>query len=261
VSRGSRKGPQRPPNQQAGAPILHVVVVRPADEAESEQQFKVRGGPAKGSPFLVLAPRDAGYLYRLAHRAPTAVLATVAVHVRPDPSKPEPDTHRNLLTLEAFVRHKAYYAVLRDLGDVARVLAASTHWAAAPPAPAEKDPRMLPLHSFCTGDPWADLAATAGQARFVNRHRAGAGWRDDCDRGWNVDPAMHGGGVLTVAGQPLPAGYHWDVINGVPGTTRLTTATEVWALEQRGAHANVYPDGYVRKGEQVRGICVRRWPK
>lgn len=283
MSRGSKNGPARP----AAPAVPQVIVVRPPDAAESREQkelrlavdlaarryglrvppprtaqiFKVRGGPAQGSPFFVLTPRDAGDLYASAHRRPTAVLATASVHVRPDPSQPEPATYRHLLALDAFVRHKAFFALIRDAADVPAALVAAAAWPPAAPPAGQKDPRMLPLHAFCQGDPWGDLDAPAGQSRFTRLHRAGAGWQDECGRAWHADPSLHGRDSLTVAGQPLPAGFHWDVRNGGPGATRLTTATEVWSLEQRGAHANVYPDAYVRKGEQARGACVLRWPK
>lgn len=287
MSRGSRKGPKRPPGSAGGSVGLQVVVVRPPDGAESREQkairlavedlarkaghavplprtaeaFKVRGGPAQGSPFFVLSPRDAGDVYASTHRRATAVIATASFHVRPDPSRPEPATYRHLLPLEAFVRHKAYFALVRDAADIAGVLKAAAGWPPPAPADGQKDPRMLPLHAFCDGDPWGDLDLATGRSRFSRRHRAGAGWQDDCGRAWDVDPSMHGRDALTVAGQALPAGFHWDVTNSGAGTTRLTTATEVWSLEQDGAHANVYPDAYVRKGEQARGVCVRRWPK
>lgn len=288
MSRGSRSGRRSAAaTTPQGTGPAQVVVVRPPEGAESREQkeirsrvaqaaasagmrvppprtaqaFKVRGGPAQGHPFYVLTPRDARDLYKVAHRFPTTVLATASIHVRPDPSRSEPATYRHLLSLEAFVRHKAFFALLRDRADVVAALADAGRWPASPLSAGQKDPRVLPLHVFGDSDPWGDLDTLRGQARFLQRHRSGAGWRDDSGRGWQVDPALHGREALTVAGQALPAGFHWDVTNGGSGTTRLVTASEVWSLEQQGAHVNVYPDAYVRKGEQARGTCVRRWPK
>jgi hypothetical protein len=286
VSRGSKKGRKAATRVKGSGTVPQILVVRPPERFESEDQkairlavnaqahrdgllsrpprtaelFKVEGGPAQGRPFFVLTPRDAGDIYHLAHGTATAVLTTTAAYVRPDPSKGQPATYRHLLPLETFVRHKTFYAVLRDVGDVRRAFAGFAGWTATFAGIDQEDPRVLPLHAFSKGDPWEDLGEQAGKQRFERQHGARNAWTDFCNRTWSVDPAGHGEVALTILGTLLPAGFHWDVVNTRSGTTRLTTAREVWTLQQRGAHTNVYPDAYVRKGKQVRGICVRRWP-
>lgn len=223
------------------------------------RQCRVEGGPDQGRPYLLIEPRDAAELYAVLHRSRVLVLATAACHVRRNPS-PNPSRHRDLVGLAGFVRYKASFGMLRDHGDISRVMERFVGWPSAHACDGLQDPRVLPLHVFDHSTEWAELDGREGVEFFAKTFGSGARRKDAGGRTWEQASAFHGRDSLTIAGYLLPHGFHWDVTRG-DGGERIITTHEIWRLLNKYAYCNVYPDGYVRsEGKDARGVSRRIWP-
>lgn len=203
-----------------------------------------------------MEPQDAGELYRLTHRHPTAAIQIGQPTVRLDPQS-EP-SERNSISLERFIRYKAFFRMLGREGpkiDVANFLSGFQDWQQHCSCDGERDARCIPLHVFCPSREWKDLHDINGVKEFESRHGQASSRVDDKDRNWNLPKkARHGRESAIVAGAILPSGFHWDVVSS-RGDGRLCTSTEVWRF-RRDSYCNVYPDAAVRQGQR-KGIRAR----
>ncbi len=165
---------------------------------------------------------------------------------------------RNSISLERFVRYKAFFKVLgreRSGLDVAHFLSKFQDWQQGCACDGERDARCLPLHVFSPSHEWQDLHVEGGVTEFEARHGRASSRVDEKRRDWRPPNALHGQEVLVVAGTALRSGFHWDVTS--PRTEgRLYTNTEIWRF-RRGAYCNVYPDAAVRQGQR-NGIRAER---
>lgn len=182
--------------------------------------YRISQGANTGRRLQVMEPQDAGELYRLIHRYPTAVIQIGHPTVRLDPES-EP-SERNLISLERFVRYKAFFQMLGREGpkiDVENFLSDFQNWLQRCSCDGERDAHCIPLHVFCP-----------------------------------PKKARHGREAAIVAGAILPSGFHWDVVSS-RSDGRLCTNTEVWRF-RRDSYCNVYPDAAVRQGQR-KGIRAR----
>lgn len=212
--------------------------------------YRISQGANTGRRLQVMEPQDAGELYRLTHRHPTAVIQIGSPTVLLDPAS-EP-SERNLISLERFVRYKAFFRMLGREGpqiDVANFLGDFQNWRQRHSCNGERDARCIPLHVFCPSCEWKDLHDIDGVKRFESSHGQANARIDERDRNWNPPKkARHGRESAIVAGIALPSGFHWDVVSP-RGAGRLCTSTEVWKFT-RGSYCNVYPDAAVRQGQR-----------
>lgn len=205
-----------------------------------------------GKPFCVLKPADAHQLYRRAHTARVVVWATTEVWVQTNPTRKRLDPE-SLIQLARLIRYKACF-VRVSAGNLSQAVAAFEKWKSHVDCDDDRDPRVLPLHTFCPSDDVSDLDTSTGQSRF-KRDYGGPSERI-CEQAlsWTPDPSRHGGQKLEqqVAGRILSRGYHWDVRSPRRQTT-LRTLTEVFKIQPHG-HVNAYPNGHVRPGQRARMV-------
>jgi hypothetical protein len=187
------------------------------------------------------------------------VLAFTAVFVRRDPST-MPPVRRHLLTLEAFVRHKSAFGLVRGKTDVEAVFQEFSTWRGSATCSGENDPRILPLHSFETDLDPTILGTSTGDRTFRDRHGPATHRTDDNGRVWDRADrgAYHAIDLQIVAGHRLPDGMHWDVTAGRSTGARLVAPHEVWKLSGARAHLNAYPDAYLRAASSAVGVS-RVW--
>jgi hypothetical protein len=206
-----------------------------------------------GRPVALLRPDEANKLYRALHRARLGVFATGDVFARLDPTRHIRD-EKWLAGVSRLVRYKGFYARVSP-PNLGPTIEAFAEWLSASHCEGERDPRALPLHSFCPEMNCSELESENGRADFNATY--GPPTRRVCERRmvWTPDPSHHGGAhepPLNVAGLPLTEGMHWDVM-GQKRSKPLLTLTTVWLVPHRG-HINVYPDGYVRGGKDIRRV-------
>ena len=127
MSKGShqQKGQQQPIKDN-GSPGVQVWLFAPSTESIPQRSireevkkvvvdrgwtFSVRR--AEGRPYDLVEPQDAAQVYSAAHRKNVLVLATGSCFVRKDPSV-NPSRHRDLISLEGFIRYKTFFGMIRD---------------------------------------------------------------------------------------------------------------------------------------------------
>ncbi|MGV9890783.1 hypothetical protein [Streptomyces sp. NPDC003395] len=222
------------------------------------EPVKVAGGDTAGRPFELLKLEDAKELYEKLHRANVIVAATSSAFVRRDPSS-LPVRRKQLLSLEAFVRYKAPFQLLRTPADASRFTTPFKDLFSSIESFDITDPRILPLHIFDHVDEWNSLETPSSQKAFRDTHGGNTCRIDSGRREWSRAKALHGGDTLVIAGHKLPKGFHWDVCRK-KGEKHLMTTHEVWEFKNASCYCNVYPDGYVRAG-QGNSSARKVWPR
>lgn len=106
--------------RRAGATGISVVEYRLVTRRISD-----RKGSYKRLGFLM--PRDAYRLYNSLHYSPVLVCSLVAGFVSRDPGREEPKASA-ILSVEAFVRHKAVHRLVRAEGDAQAALERFAQW-------------------------------------------------------------------------------------------------------------------------------------
>jgi hypothetical protein len=202
---------------------------------------RVVGGPAEGRPYDLVEPQDAAQVYSAAHRKNVLVLATGSCFVRKDPSV-NPSRHRDLISLEGFVRYKTFFGMIRDRSDIAQHMQGFATWPPSDSCTGVHDPRVLPLHVFDNESEWPNLDQRASIDEFARRYGPGGLRTDAADRPWQQSAVFHGGDTLKVASYTLKNGFHWDVQRS-RGAGRVVTAHEVWKLQNANSYCNIYQDG------------------
>jgi hypothetical protein len=194
----------------------------------------------------LLDPNDAYRLYDQLHFSPILVLMFSAAFVSKEPGLHEPPKQA-LVSVEAFVRHKAMYGLIRGKAAVGAAFDDFADWRAGVHCDGEDDPRTLPLHMFATSCDCSHLGTTAADDAFRRWHGSPARRRDDKDLDWiRADrSAYHGRPVLRVAGRELHRGMHWDVTSR--RQRKVQNSIEVWRLTgSRHSYANVYPNAHIQ---------------
>jgi hypothetical protein len=208
----------------------------------------------------MLAPGDAGRIYRRAHRARVVVLVLGRSHVAIDPrhhQRPRPST---TWPLPRFLRYKTRVVISApdtDWDELLPQLENAALWVEDVHIESEHDARCLPLSSF-SPDAAEDLDDSAARSVFERHHGRSSKRVDSGDNPWELNPRdFHGHETLQVAGRELPRGFHWDVRPGGRSPMHFTSVEGVWQVPRR-AYLNVYPDAHPRprKGGGVRQL----WP-
>lgn len=208
-----------------------------------------------GKPIALLEPTLANNLYQRAHRARLAVFATVEVEVQLNPTRRRLDP-KWLVRLSRLLRYKAFHRRIAGAALSPELLPEFEAWAAARHCESDRDPRVLPLHSFCPLTDCDRLHLAEGRARFERSF--GPPLRRTGEQGllWRPDPSHHAGREpQNVAGLALTPGFHWDLEG--ERRAQLLSLVDVWDVPRR-RHANVYPNGFVRPGEGVRRVGSAR---
>src|ERR1700722_10791515 len=99
-----------------------------------------------GFEYPLVAPSDVAAIYRRAHRARTAVIATCGAKILLDIS--ERPTNNGCLSLERFVQYKCSYALASRPEEVDQSFANAMTWMAGTHCDGPRDPRCLPLAIF-----------------------------------------------------------------------------------------------------------------
>jgi hypothetical protein len=212
----------------------------------------------KGSKVDFLTPRDAFELYQTLHQRAVMVFAYTRVLVRLNPSNRH-ITRKQARTLERFVWHKGFYALINGVPQIADSFARFDQWRGESRCKGEDDPRALPLHVFDTSEDWTGLGTQTRDADFKKRYGGPRERNDDAEKKWRRADrqAYHGKPIVTIAGCALLPGMHWDVT--AQRKTELLTSREVWSLP-RQSYLNVYPNARIRMTK--RGNAARKiWPK
>lgn len=252
----------RPPTRSADVEALEVECRAGARErglavkTYVARSIPTRGDEGWGRRISVLDPLDASALYRVLHRGPVMVVAFTAVWVRRDPRR-DPPVKRAALRLQTFVAHKSIFSLVRGIRDIDEALDTYDEWRGQVLCEGERDPTVLPLHTFQTDHDWSQLGTAGGKARFELLYGKPGERRDDGDKRWKraARGAFHGGNALTVAGRTLEAGFHWDV--SIPKNEAFVCTTNaVWRVRGANGYVNVYPDAHVRAGSNSSKI----WP-
>jgi len=226
---------------RAHAASVGVVV----DEVRTESAALGQGRTAQ-----LLDPADAARLYQTLHTAVLAVFAVggASVQLRPH----EPPHNRTIQPVGAFIRHKAAFVHVTRPGAPDRAWQSAVDGLAALDWVDANDARLLPMHCFDARSSH-DLSDAAGRKAFEAAHRRrdqGAGrrrggwhWTNGEGHEWAPAKARHALAPLTVAGQPLPQGMHWDTRLG--RTREFSNAWEMWETS-RVPYINVAPNAHVR---------------
>lgn len=218
----------------------------------------VIGEPWHG-PVQFLEPTDAHELYRLVHRWRVLLLSFTSIYVRKDPRR-QPVERRAALELGTFVEHKAEFELVRSRAALEAVFEGFHNVGSGLSCTGDDDPRCLPLHVFSVDRVWSALSEQHGRDVFADLHGPARSRVDRDKKRWARAGrrAYHGGDALTVSGQDLLPGMHWDVTTE-RGPVQLATSSQVWEVP-RGAqgYVNVYPDAYVRSTNRSRARRV--WP-
>ena len=238
-------------------PAVVKTIIRAADVRAWSKRI-VRQTPlvdAAGKPVCLLDSEEARKLYIRAHGARLAVWTTTDVWVQLNPTRYRLDK-RYLISLSRLLRYKAFVSRV-SLANFESVLADYGSWMTRVECDHERDPRVLPLHTFCPSADWTELAEIEGRALFAEKH--GGPSKRTCEQRfhWTPDLGRDGGREpQQVAGRDLSVGYHWDVSHEQWGG-QLLTLTDVWKV-RRTEHLNVYPNGHVRGGENSRIVATVR---
>lgn len=203
--------------------------------------------PGSGArPAVVLEPTDAHAIYIEAHRSFVAVVQIAAASVLKNPRSRV--TPRNTMTLERFVRYKAYFIVASPEHLIDGIVMVADKWVKAVGCSGDNDPRCLPLHVFSPERDWVGLESSTVE---FDKHHGKANRRKDSElRRWPTDPSNHGQQIDVVAGHRMQRGFHWDT-QALRNETFIYNAQEVWAIGKRG-HLNIYPDSNARPGKNSR---------
>jgi len=208
-----------------------------------------------GKPVCLLDPEEARRLYMRAHRSRLAIWTTAEVWVQLHPSRHRLD-ERYLARLSRLVRYKAFFARVSPV-NLAQVVTDYESWQSRIECEHERDPRVLPLHTFCPSTEWSDLAEVEGRRRFAREHGGPTDRTCEQKLHWTPDLGRDGGrDPQQVAGRELSLGYHWDVSSERRGG-RLLTLTDVWQVRAT-EHVNVYPNGHIRGGENSKVVATVR---
>ncbi len=262
------------------APLLFLVVP-PSKDATSEQEearltlqrwaehnkwqptktrrtitHQINIGSNTGRRPQVMKPHDADDLYRAIHRLPTAVIQigqpTVLLNPQGEPSD------RNLISLERFVRYKAFFRMLgrAETGmDTESLLGGFQNWRQHCACDGERDARCIPLHIFSPHREWENLHEAWGVKSFESHHGKAGSRVDDKDRSWKPSKKSRSDReTVIIAGTALDPTFHWDV-NSPDSGGRLCTSTQVWRF-RADSYCNVYPNATVRPG-QSQGISAK----
>lgn len=224
------------------------------------EEHRVTGGEEKDRLFPILSTNDAVWIYRSCHRYAIAILSLTAAYIRRDPSQ-YPKRFRSLISIDKFVRYKAYFGHIRTMSAVEWHVQNFIESLDTVECDGPDDPRALPFHIFNCPNEWDLLEGSEQQERFAFEHGRSS-QRRDCDKVlWNKpkgQAAKHGGGPLLVGKTLFEQGFHWDVVPEGLGT--ILTPDSVWHLEGANAYLNVYPDGFVRISGRSSGV-KRVWPR
>jgi len=203
----------------------------------------------KGSDVDFLTPRDAFDLYEKVHRRVVIVFAYTDVLVRLNPSNRRV-TRKQTRSLERFVWHKGFYALINGVPQIAHAFTQFDEWRGELRCAGEDDPRALPLHVFDTSEDWRGLGTQTRNADFKKRYGGPRERNDDREKKWcRADrQAYHGKPIVKIAGCELLPGMHWDVT--AQRKTELFTSREVWSLP-RDSYLNVYPNSKIRMTKQA----------
>lgn len=208
-----------------------------------------------GKPVFLLEPQLATNIYGRLHRVRGGVVATDDIHVRLNPPRPRLDP-RWLVNLQRLVRYKGFYGKAKTLAGAEHFVEAFGGWLDRQECEGERDPRVLPLHSFCPSTEWTELDSAPGRERFQQVYGSPTRRVGEQEFAWSPDRVPHGGREpQNVAGFELQTGFHWDVTSR--RTRRLLTLREVWEVPA-DHHVNVYPNGHVRGGPRARRVFRSR---
>ncbi len=169
-----------------------------------------------------------------------------------------PKIRETRLALDDFERHVASDPTAETEKFVAEIAATQDHSSGKPLA--DLDPRALPFLPFDLGrrkDEDLGLETPEGRAAFRESFGPARTRRDARGVEWRLNRrAFHGRDVLSVRGQELCKGLHWDVQLD-RGSADLCMADEVWNIK-RSQYLNIYPDMHTRS---TRRGGRKVWPK
>lgn len=202
-----------------------------------------------GKPRFLLPPRVANRLYRRLHESRVGVLATVPIEVRLNPARRDLD-ERWTVSLRRLVRYKAFYAKISSR-NIEEALDGFESWYSVRHVEDERDPRLLPLHTFTPKRDENALNTLDGRNRFERIYGPPLKRISD-SLVWTPAPERHGGREpQNVAGLAIDPGMHWNVST----SQRRSLHTLVGVVEIPGRrYANVYPNGHVRAGKGTRRV-------
>jgi hypothetical protein len=237
----------------AGSPVPQVVS-RTANQRrwrlEVLEAVPVSAG--SGRKMKLLPRVTADHLYVQLHRSASAVIYQPGIEVRKDPSGGHRDD--KVFSLFRFCNYKAFIRST-NANDIADWGADFERWCSNVGCEGKSDVRCLPFHMFDfedvdrhdLNDPGARQAFGQARRKLVDGTR---GWLDENRLLWApaTPGTLHGREPITVAGQPLEIGFHWDVRGR---DRKLTSATTKWKVL---GYTNVYPDGCVRRSSGSRQI-------
>lgn len=201
-----------------------------------------------GIIYPLVPENDVAALYRRAHRARTAVIATCGAKVLLDIS--ERPTNSGCLTLERFIQYKCLYSLVSRPEEVDRSFANALAWMTGTHCEGPRDPRCLPTAVFETVEQYP-LDTHAERQMFIRAHkksRNNAALTDARTRTWQTGPA-HTLDLIQVGGYTLPIGFHWDV--QAARDSIIATGWERWRLPGRG-YVNIHPDALIRGGNATK---------
>jgi hypothetical protein len=211
------------------------------DVTLSEVRLRNIPGP-NGQQFPLVPEKDVAGIYRRAHRARTAIVATSGAKILLELG--ERPSNKGCVSLQEFVRYKCFYGLVSRAEEVDRTLAAAIDWMGATSCENSLDPRCYPKAIFQPRGQ-AELETARQRSEFIALHRLSRqsnALTDAQGRTWTVGP-YHTLDLIQVAGRTLPIGLHWDV--QTPRDTEFSTGWEKWSVRGRG-YVNIHPDAYIR---------------
>jgi len=202
-----------------------------------------------GRSIPLIGKDVAGSLYPRAHRARVAVLV-----IGTDPKVPlAPDhdfvlDHERYKPLRRFVEYKTFWARLPDPHGNDSWAGEFAGWCQRVECEGDHDPRCLPFHVF--DGHGKGLSEDTLRVDFDGSYGHGGRRIDERGSIWSLNPLdFHGTESLSVAGQILRPGCHWDVVGK---RWLLSTSGGQWRID---GHVNIYPDAHLRpRGSNVRRI-------
>jgi hypothetical protein len=221
---------------------------------------RVVSGQDSGALLPLIKPEDAKWIYTALHRYDVALLTLRAAYVRRDPSM-DPARDRQLVSLEKFVRYKAYFGMIRTTKDIEIHLEKFQVQRESVNCDGVDDPRTLPFHIFYCFNDWPELDLKSQQEKFIKEHGHSAHRHDCSGLSWQKpkgQAARHGGPALRVARRMLEQGFHWDVSGRQ--SQKIYSTDAVWVLKHKNSYINIYPNGYLRAPSKKYGT-IRLWPK
>ncbi|HUP15312.1 MAG TPA: hypothetical protein VM848_04605 [Acidimicrobiia bacterium] len=208
-----------------------------------------------GKPVALLDPETGDNLYRRMHKVRLGVLDAVGTSIQLNPTRNVLDK-RFLAKLSRLVRYKGFYSRIPGPG-IASILNSFTEWAESQHCSDDRDPRVLPLHSFCPGTNIVNLDTVEGQTQFRSQFGPPNSLTCEQDMRWIPDRARHGRRESqNVAGFTLTPGFQWDV-EADRHHGKILTLCDVWEIP-RSRHLNIYPNGHVRAQTGTRLVATVR---